>query len=260
MKRFLGVVVAVGLGLTLVRAEKPERPIAAIERVLIISVDGLRPDRLLLADAPVIRGLMAEGAYSMWARTTAMATTLPSHTSMVTAVVPRKHKIYWNEPLPLTEPIYPARPTLFEMARRNGYRTAMVAGKAKFLYLNKPGTIQHASYPAPGEPDLSDAVVAARAAAIITAHRPEVLLVNFPEVDEVGHAKGWGSSEQLAAIARVDGHVATVLAALDAAGVRPSTLIIVTSDHGGSGITHSMDDERSRRIPWIAVGPGLRRN
>ncbi len=260
MKRIIGVVAAVGLGLAAGHAERPERPIPAIERVLIISVDGLRPDRLLLADAPVIRGLMAEGAYSMWARTTAMATTLPSHTSMLTAVVPRKHRIYWNDPLPLTEPIYPARPTLFEMARRNGYSTAMVAGKSKFLFLNKPGTIQHPSYPAPGEANFKDAVVAAQTAAIITTHRPEVLSVNFPEVDEVGHASGWGSPEQLEAITRVDGHVAKVLAALDAAGVRQSTMVILTSDHGGAGLTHGMDDERSRRIPWIAVAPGLRRN
>lgn len=259
MNRFLGGCLAFCFGATPLWAERPERPLPAIERVLIICVDGLRPDRLLLADTPVIRSLMADGSYTMWARTTAMATTLPAHVSMMTGVVPRKHRIYWNDPLPLETPIYPSRPTIFEMARRTGYSTAMVMGKAKFLYLNKPGTIQQVDYPAPQEPIMADGEVAARAGKIIIENKPEVMLVGFPEVDEVGHAKGWGSLEQLEAINRVDGHVGTLLAALASAGLRDSTLIILTSDHGGAGLTHSMDDERSRIIPWIVVGPGIKR-
>lgn len=258
MNRYLGGWLAFCLGATPLLAERPERPLPAIERVLIITIDGLRPDRLLLADAPVIRGLMANGSYTMWARTTAMATTLPSHTSMVTGVVPRKHRIYWNDPLPLETPIYPARPTIFEMARRNGYTTAMVMGKAKFMYLNKPGTIQQVYYPAPQEKITPDGEVAARAGKILVENKPEVMLVGFPEVDEIGHAKGWGSREQLEAINRADGHVGTLLSVLASVGLRDSTLIILTSDHGGAGLTHSMDDERSRTIPWIVAGPGIK--
>lgn len=39
-----------------------------------------------------------------------------------------------------------------------------------------------------------------------------------------------------------------------------STLVILTSDHGGAGRIHGADDFRSRHIPWIAVGPGVRKN
>jgi arylsulfatase A-like enzyme len=39
-----------------------------------------------------------------------------------------------------------------------------------------------------------------------------------------------------------------------------STLIILTADHGGQGRGHGADDARSRHIPWIAAGPGIRRN
>ena len=47
--------------------------------------------------------------------------------------------------------------------------------------------------------------------------------------------------------------------ALDEAGVRGATLVILTADHGGAGMTHGPDDPRSRHIPWIAAGPGIRR-
>ena len=36
--------------------------------------------------------------------------------------------------------------------------------------------------------------------------------------------------------------------------------MIVSADHGGAGTTHGGADARSRHIPWIAAGPGVRRN
>ena len=55
-------------------------------KVLLFSIDGLRPDVALRADAPSVRGLMREGAFTFWAQTTALSVTLPSHTSMLTGV------------------------------------------------------------------------------------------------------------------------------------------------------------------------------
>jgi hypothetical protein len=34
----------------------------------------------------------------------------------------------------------------------------------------------------------------------------------------------------------------------------------VTSDHGGAGKDHEMNDSRSHFIPWIASGPGVRKD
>ena len=90
----------------------PTRPIPAVEHVMVISIDGARPDCLLLADTPTLHRMIREGAYTMWAKTTAIAITLPSHVSMVTGVNPVRHGILWNWPLPLREPVYPAVPTM----------------------------------------------------------------------------------------------------------------------------------------------------
>lgn len=240
------------------RAEQPRpvRPIPQIERVVIISIDGLRPDRLLLADTPVLHGLIRTGTYTMWAKTTAVSVTLPSHVSMLTGMIPGKHGIEWNTDLPLKEEIYPAYPTVFETARRGGYTTALVTGKTKFSPLTKPGTLNWQFLPEKGQPD--DSVVAEEAATLIKQHKPEVLFIHFPATDRHGHKYGWGSPEQLAAIGRADAAVGRVLAALDEAGVRGSTLVIVSADHGGAGKTHGAEDARSRHIPWIANGPGVK--
>jgi hypothetical protein len=238
-------------------ADKPARPVPGVEHVLIVSVDGLRPDRALLADMPTLRGMINAGTYTFWARTTVIAITLPSHTSMLTGVTPRKHGIEWNRDLPLREEIYPRVPTLFELAGRQGLTSALIAGKSKFKALNKPGTVTHVSIPEGKDEKTDDAAVSAAAVPIIEKHKPAVIFVHYPDVDSNGHAKGWGSPEQLAAIERVDGEIAKLLAALDRAGIRKSTTVILTSDHGGAGRSHGPEDPRSRHIPWIASGTGV---
>src|SRR6185503_4118236 len=124
------------------------RPVPGISRVLLISVDGLRPDLALRANAPNLRGLMARGSYTMWARTTDLAVTLPSHTSMLTGVPPSKHGVTWNSVVPTTRIVYSRWPTLFEIAHRAGYTTAMVSGKSKFLGLTPPASLTWSSVPA----------------------------------------------------------------------------------------------------------------
>jgi predicted AlkP superfamily pyrophosphatase or phosphodiesterase len=235
---------------------RPTRPIPAIERVLIISIDGLRPDRLLLADTPVLHGLIKHGAYTFWAQTTAVSTTLPSHTSMLTGVVPRKHKIEWNFDIPMREPVYSASPTVFELAKKWGYTTAFVIGKSKFEPLTKPGTLDYEFMPK--EDYENDEPVVVEALKVLHEHKPDLMFVHFPGDDKAGHKYGWGSPEQLVAIAKADACIGRLLAQLDADGLRSSTLVIVTSDHGGAGLTHGADDFRSRYIPWIASGPGVK--
>lgn len=230
------------------------RPVPEVNRVLIISVDGLRPDLALRANTPRLHLLLSEGCFTFWARTTEVSITLPSHTSMLTGVTPAKHKVTWNSDQPPPQR-YPAYPTLFEMARRCGYTTAMVAGKTKFTALARPGTLDWSSISA-----THDAQVASMAVEFIHAHRPQVLFVHFPDVDQNGHQFGWASPQQIAAIEHADTAIGQVVDAVDQEGLTASTLIIVSADHGGAGLSHGANDARSRHIPWIAVNPSIRQN
>lgn len=237
----------------------PQRPFPEVKHVVVISVDGLRPDCLLLAKTPVLRGFIQEGSYTFWARTTAAAVTLPSHVSMLTGVIPGKHEIEWNNDLPFAKPVYSKVPTLFEMAANIGLSTALVGGKAKLAPLTKPGTLTHVALPARESAD--NAFVVAETLKIVAKSIPDLLFVHLPDVDAVGHRHGWGSKEQLATIEATDAQVGEVVAAYEAAGARVRTIFIVTADHGGAGRTHGYvgpEDGRSRFIPWIVRGPGVR--
>ncbi len=241
----------------------PARATPLAHRAVVISIDGLRPDVLLRAHAPAIRSLMERGSFSMWARTTALSTTLPSHTSMLTGVSPAKHGILWNSEMAFTKPVYPQSPTLFEVAHAAGLTTAMAAGKAKFWTLAKPGTIDHAF--APHDPNVrdaatTDAAVTDTVVRWIAQWRPQVMFVHLPEVDLVGHDRGWGSSAQLAAADNADVCVQRILDALARANLTDSTIVLLSADHGGAEKSHGPDDPRSRFIPWIVAGPGIRAN
>ena len=69
--------------------------------VVLISIDGLRPDYVLEAErrgvrAPNLRRLVAEGVYAEKVRGVVPTVTYPSHTTMITGVSPAKHGIYTN--------------------------------------------------------------------------------------------------------------------------------------------------------------------
>lgn len=231
----------------------------AERHVLLVSADGLRPDVALRADMPVLRALMARGSFTMWAVTTDLAVTLPSHVSMLTGVPPPAHGITYNHDTRPGEPAEPAWPTLFELAKRAGLRTAMSAGKGKFSLFAEPGALDRAFVPARGA-SATDEVVADSAARWLAAVRPNLMFVHLPGLDAAGHANAWGSAAQVAAAAHTDRALGRVLQALARAGMDDSTLVLVSADHGGAGTTHGGLDPRSRTIPWIAAGPGVRRD
>lgn len=222
--------------------------------VLLISIDGLRPDLVLRADTPRMRGLMARGSFSLWALTTQVAITLPSHTSMLTGVPPDVHRVTWNGDPPAANS-WPARPTLFALAKQAGYRTAMVAGKSKFAALAVPGTLDHCFVPADMR---GDSTVTDTAVRWIREDAPQVLFVHLPLVDATGHNYGWGTPEQLTAIAKADRCIGRLLDALEQKNLLDSTVVLVTADHGGAGKSHGKGDDRSLHIPWIIAGPGIR--
>jgi phosphopentomutase len=206
----------------------------------------------------VIHGLLPRASFSFWARTTAESITLPSHTSMLTGVIPIKHGIQWNADIPLEHPVAPAYPTIFQLAKKAGLTTAMAAGKSKFINLAVPGSLDEQYVPTESkveDPEVTDAAVK-----FVTENKPNLLFVHLPTDDNVGHAKGWGTEDQLAALHQADECVGRIIKAVDEQKLTDSTAFIISADHGGFGRQHGPDDPRCRFIPWICFGPGIRQN
>lgn len=238
------------------------QPIAAhpavAQHVIVISIDGLRPDLALRANMPNLRAMMADGSYTFWATTVPVAITLPSHVSMLTGVSPERHGVNWNHTPQPGDVVYSKYPTLLDVAHSHGLTTAVAAAKGKFMVLNKAGVVDWVFLPL-GD-STSDGKVAAAAEKIIVEHRPQVMFIHFGSVDGTGHGIGWGTPEQMKKIEEVDGYLGRIFTALDEAKIRQTTAVILSADHGGAGRGHGGGDPRSLHIPWIAVGPGIKKD
>jgi predicted AlkP superfamily pyrophosphatase or phosphodiesterase len=78
-------------------SKPPLRPL------LLISIDGLRPDYVLEADRhglniPHLRRIVQEGTHAAGVRGVLPTATYPSHTTLITGVAPARHGIYANKP------------------------------------------------------------------------------------------------------------------------------------------------------------------
>jgi hypothetical protein len=218
-------------------------------RVLILTIDGLRPDAILAAPMPNLLKLMEASAHTLNAQTVFPSSTLPAHASMLTGTCPSKHGVDWNDYLP-TEG-YALGTDLFDLAHAAGLQTVMHVGKEKLRQLTEPSSLDIFTYV-----NDRDLVVTQR----LLDDFPQdfgVLFVHFPLVDGMGHVHGWMSWQQLSVAFRADEALGLILAELDARGLRDETLVIVTSDHGGHDTTHGYSLASDMTIPWVASGPGV---
>lgn len=231
---------------------------AVTDHVIVISIDGLRPDAIGRYDARVLQRLMAEGASSLDARTIHPSKTLPSHTSMLTGVPPEVHGITWNSDR-TSETGTVEVATVFELAKAEGFRTAAFFGKNKLQHLVKPGTVDHSEGPRYGL-DMRMATETVEAATRHLRHRrPHLSFIHIGEPDFAGHTVGWMSFAYGWAVRRADAAVGRILEAAEAAFGAGNYTVIVTADHGGNGRDHGSAEDHDMEIPWIAWGAGVER-
>lgn len=224
-------------------------PAPFARRVLILSIDGLRPDAISLAPMPNLMSLMQTGAYSLTAQTIHPSSTLPSHASMLGGYCPDVHGVDWNDYVPGYG--YANGTDLFDIAHAAGLHTVMYVGKEKIQQVTEPQSLDQLVFVNDRESVIMDRLI---------ADFPQdfgVLFIHFPLVDGMGHVHGWLSPEQLSVAFRADEAFGRLLAELDVRNLRSETLIIVTADHGGHDYTHGTSRPEDMTIPWIASGPGI---
>jgi len=229
----------------------PSATPAAIRQVVLITIDGLRPDALAAANAPNLAALRQAGAFSAAAKAVLPSVTLVNHASILGGMSPAKHGITWNDDKHPADAIITG-PTLFSVAHEAGLSTAMVVGKKKFSHLVIPGTVDQYVYAG-----YLDAQVAGKAIDIINAGLPNVLFIHLPNVDSAGHLTGWMSAGQLLAVAGADTEIGKIVAALKTNNYWDNTLLLITADHGGSDKAHGSASPEDTTVPWLAVGPGV---
>jgi len=229
----------------------PLRPAASarFDRVVLLSIDGLRPDALG-PSTPHLARLASDGVFAAVAETITRSTTLPSHASMLTGVGTDLHGITWNGLRPERGKV--RFPTALRVARAAGVHTASFVGKAKLEHLVQEGDVD--AFEVGGS---RCRYVNRRARPYLLTMRTGLAFVHYPDPDGAGHRRGWMTDHYAEAVAQADACVGELLGYLEAAAPMDRTLVIVTADHGGHDRTHGSADPVDVRIPWIAWGPGV---
>jgi len=228
---------------------------AATDHVVVVSMDGLRPDAIERYGAKTLLRLKREGTYAPTARTIFPSKTLPSHTSMLTGEPPEVHGITWNDDQVERAGVVSV-PTVFELAKQAGFTTAAFFSKSKFHHLQKSGTLDYTQ-----APNGSDRWLATRTVSDVVTYlkheRPNLLFVHLADADLAGHGMGWMSFIYGWAVDRLDGAVEKIVRAADDAYGANNYTLIVTADHGGHDRNHGSRDDSDMFIPWIVWGKGV---
>lgn len=220
------------------------------EHVLMISVDGLRPDAIARADGAPLPGFarLLGGAATLDARTDPDWTvTLPNHTGMLTGrFVEGEDGHHWrlNDMPPPDQRLRREVGSVFDVAAGAGLRCALFAAKPKFvLYPRSWNGVDDAREAGP----IHEYAIRTEAEQIVgavldfwgqpAAAGRSLCFAHLREPDAAGHDHGWDldpASAYSASVARVDLALTALFAWLDERPERRArTAILLTTDHGG---------------------------
>lgn len=234
----------------------PERPAGTItDHVLVISIDGLRPDAIDEYGLETLQRLQREGSSAAEARTILPSKTLPSHTSMLTGVPPSVHGITFNRSIAAEENVQV--PTMFELARADGFHTAAFFSKAKLRHLQRPDAFDYWQAPESNVDHWMATRTVGDAVQYLAHERPNLMFVHIGEPDYAGHTMGWMGMIYGMATKRADAAVARILDAAEEAFGAGNYTVIVTADHGGHGRDHGSEHTDDVHIPWMIWGEGV---
>ncbi|MCI0436509.1 MAG: alkaline phosphatase family protein [Gemmatimonadetes bacterium] len=244
--------------------EAPDRT-RAPKKVLVIGIDGVRPDVLAEVATPHLDRLAAEGAFSANAQTGRPTVSGPGWSSLLTGVWPAKHGVVNNEFTGKRYDLYPDFLTRIERAHPDRDTFAAI----DWL----PLAADSAGGPIIGdEPDTKyifngyalaswaagDSAVVDAAVKHLRSRPSDAGFVYLGNPDEVSHEARSIGEEYRAAIALADRHVGMLL---DAIRSRPDFaqedwLVLVSTDHGRrTDGGHGGDSPEESTIFYIASGP-----
>jgi predicted AlkP superfamily pyrophosphatase or phosphodiesterase len=232
-------------------------PISSITKnVILVSIDGLRPDAIEQFSASTLQRLIREGSYSLSARTVMPSTTLPSHTSMLSGEPPEEHGVLWNNVTSAETDVVDFA-TVFSVAREHGYSTAAFFSKAKFGPLQRPGTLDYSQAPGGWFGRWSSAKTMGDVRSYLANEKPNLLFVHLSDPDRAGHSSGWMSPTYGRAVRDADAAVQQLIEAANRAYGLGNYSLLVTADHGGHAHGHGTSATEDVTIPWIAWGRGV---
>ena len=222
-------------------------PPAVRAPVILISVDGLRPDYLARGVTPNIAALAANGVRAKVMRPSFPSLTFPNHYTLVTGLRPDRHGVVNNN---IEDPRIPGQRFALSNREAVGDRRWWDEAEPVWVTAEKAGIATATMFWPGSEAPIhgvrprqwlpfdgampNPARVAQVLAWIDQSQRPAFMTLYFDTVDHDGHEFGPDAPETTRAMAEVDGRIGNLVAGLKARGVAAN--IVLVSDHGMVGV------------------------
>lgn len=217
-----------------------------MNKVILISVDGVRADGLRACGNPFVKELEKRAAYTYEGKSMVPSVTFPCHFSMTRSVSPMRHGNLTNTYTPEVRPIK----GLFEQIRGNGGVCAMYYGWEPMRDIAFPGSLTYSAYVHSYSSEYTDAILTDEAIARIEKSHPDFVFLYMAESDDKGgHDSGWMSEEYLRRVSLAYDNVKRVVDAF-----ADEYTIIVMTDHGGHDRTHGTEMPEDMTIPLFCLG------
>jgi predicted AlkP superfamily pyrophosphatase or phosphodiesterase len=226
----------------LLSADPPTTP---YEHVILIVIDGVRPDILVGADTPNIDDLAASGSFTWNAWTVTPSVTLSAIPSIFTGATPEVHGVTdWHGEIHAE--------TIVEVFEEAGLPCAIVGEDQILGGYSATYCTGFYSDPDPVEHFMSIAID------LLWENDFYFIAIYDPVPDHMGHSYGSSSPEYRKAIEDVDYHIGRLVENLKELGVYENTLIVITTDHGMTGTSHGYGYETDMRIFSVWHGPRVK--
>ena len=215
-------------------------------KVILISIDGMRPDGVKKCANPYVDELTKKSTYTFDARTVFPSVTFPCHMSMFHSVPPERHGITTNIYMPPVHPI----DGIFEVVKNAGGMCSMYYGWEQIREVSRPGSLKAAEYINAMAFEFTDTALTDSALSFIKKAHPDFVFLYMVETDEKGgHGNGWMSEEYLKNVSTAIENVKRVIEE-----VGDEYTIIVTADHGGHDRGHGTQMPEDMIIPMFFFG------
>lgn len=215
-------------------------------KVILISIDGMRPDGLQQCGNPYVAELEKTCAYTYTARSMEPSVTFPCHFSMTHSVTPQRHGILTNTYVPQVRPVT----GIFEKIHACGGVSAMFYGWEPLRDIAQPGTLTYATYINAYAKESSDTVLTDEAIRITQENAPDFVFLYMVETDEKGgHDNGWMSDEYLRRISLAVDNVRRMIERFG-----EEYTVIIMADHGGHDRAHGTLIPEDMTVPLFFRG------
>lgn len=225
-----------------------------IKKVLIIGIDGCRPDALQAAYTPNIDSLIANGIFSPDAQNDDITISGPGWSAILCGVWSDKHLVTDNS---FNVDNYENYPSIFKHLKdtQSTFHTVSIC---HWSPINEYIVQEQADFKLNVSSDLE---VANQASSYLNVNDPDLVFLHFDEADVAGHSYGFAPNipEYINTIESIDVHIGTVIETIEQ---RPNYsnedwLVLVTTDHGGIGTNHGGNSPEEKNVFVIASGKNI---